>query len=168
MPCVAVLFLFSIISLVSIPVLSSDFIINSSSSPLFTTLKEIIQFPEIEEKQSVQFVANPPKGKYYHGTHPNTKGNEGNVTIENINSYISLSGKKVAWVYFSNEWFPWNAKWNGEIEGAVKFVQAYRRIINISREEGANNIIWVFHIDDSDNPSLSWNRMENYYPGSDG
>lgn len=245
--CIFAMFLLFISPYSSTPVGFSNL---SSNNPVFSPLskeKELFRLPEMFGKKTVNFIAQPPKGKFYHGVHPNTTGNEGNITLENINSYISLSGKKVAWVYFSNEWsvnrsfpfeisenirdigsipyirlmlrsdtaqyqneslytldainsgqfddslknwsisaahfktpiiaeygtevngewFSWNAKWNGEQEGADKFINAYRRIINISREEEANNILWVFHVDDSDIPNQTWNRMERYYPGDD-
>jgi beta-mannanase len=73
-------------------------------------------------------------------------------------------------------WFPWNGKWAGGgrtdgfgnpslPDGPERFRSAYRRIIRICREEGARNITWVFHVNDSDWPNVNWNHMENYYPG---
>ena len=35
------------------------------------------------------------------------------------------------------------------------------------REEGAYNIIWVFHVNTYDVPNKSWNRLEQYYPGDE-
>ncbi len=81
-------------------------------------------------------------------------------------------------VEINGRWFPWNGKWNGGSEtagygdpsypdGAERFRDAYRRIIDIMREEGANNITWVFHVSHADNPEEKWNRLEYYYPGSD-
>ena len=67
----------------------------------------------------------------------------------------------------NGEWFQWNAKWNGRNKGASRFAAAYRRIIDISRANGATNIIWVFHVNWADGPPRAWNRMENYYPGDD-
>ncbi len=75
-------------------------------------------------------------------------------------------------------WFPWNGYWNGAgdktgygdpnlYDGPEKFRDVYRRIINICREEGANNITWFFHVNVEDDPQEPWNRMENYYPGDD-
>jgi len=78
----------------------------------------------------------------------------------------------------NGEWFPWNGKWYGDEntheygdptlpDGAEIFRDAYRRIIQISREEGAQNITWVFHINHADIPQEEWNRMELYYPGNE-
>ncbi len=79
-------------------------------------------------------------------------------------------------VEVNGEWFPWNGKWNGggtktgygdpnQPDGPERFRDAYRRIIQICRAEGANNITWVFHVNDGDYPQVNWNRFENYYPG---
>jgi len=68
-------------------------------------------------------------------------------------------------------WFPWNGlynKGNGSLADSVaRFREAYRHIIRISREEGANNIRWVFHVDPWDDPPEDWNKFENYYPGDE-
>ena len=75
-------------------------------------------------------------------------------------------------------WFPWNGTWNGAgqktgygdvnlYDGPEKFRDVYRKIINICREEGANNITWFFHVNVDDDPVNNWNRMKNYYPGDD-
>jgi len=67
----------------------------------------------------------------------------------------------------NGEWFQWNAKWNGRNKGAARFAATYRRIIDISRANGATNIIWVFHVNWADGPPRAWNRMEKYYPGDE-
>lgn len=80
-------------------------------------------------------------------------------------------------VEMNGEWFPWNGKWNGGGEtaaygdpafpdGPERFRDAYRRIIHIARQEGAFNILWVFHVNNHDYPEQDWNSLENYYPGS--
>ena len=81
-------------------------------------------------------------------------------------------------VEVNGEWFPWNGIWNGAgapdsygdpafPDGPERFRDAYRHIIQICREQGADNITWVFHANYHDWPEESWNRMENYYPGDD-
>lgn len=76
----------------------------------------------------------------------------------------------------NGEWFAWNGKWNGggaklgygdkkQFDGPERFKDAYRRIIRLSREEGASNILWAFHINSDDVPNTAWNKFENYYPG---
>ncbi|MEE9454175.1 MAG: glycosyl hydrolase [Paracoccaceae bacterium] len=65
----------------------------------------------------------------------------------------------------NGDWFSWNARWNGRKRGAERFVAAYRHIINVIRSNGADNIVWVFHVNNSDYPDRRWNRFEAYYPG---
>lgn len=78
----------------------------------------------------------------------------------------------------NGDWFPWNGKWNGggetggygdpsQPDGPERFRDAYRRIIQICRVEGAGNITWVFHVNADDWPLTEWNRFENYYPGDE-
>lgn len=63
-------------------------------------------------------------------------------------------------------WFSWNATHNGRSAGAELFRRAYRHIINLTRQAGATNVSWVFHVNDSDQPHQPWNRFERYYPGN--
>jgi len=78
----------------------------------------------------------------------------------------------------NGEWFPWNGVWHGggeldgygdptQADGPERFRDAYRHIIQICRDEGADNIIWVFHANNGDWPQEDWNALENYYPGDD-
>lgn len=78
----------------------------------------------------------------------------------------------------NGEWFSWNGAWNGAgqmdgygapdlPDGPERFKDAYRHIIRICRERGADNIRWVFHANGSDWPQDAWNRLENYYPGDE-
>lgn len=78
----------------------------------------------------------------------------------------------------NGEWFPWNGVWNGGDamddyrdlslpDGPERFRDAYRRIIQINRDEGANNVLWVFHVNNQDVPNESWNHLEQYYPGDE-
>lgn len=78
----------------------------------------------------------------------------------------------------NGEWFSWNGVWNGgdatsgygdpnEPDGPERFRDAYRHIVKICRDEGAENITWVFHLNAEDWPQKSWNAFENYYPGDD-
>jgi beta-mannanase len=62
-------------------------------------------------------------------------------------------------------WFGWNATHNGVQDGARRFRLAYRHIITIMRARGADNVSWVFHVNDDDQPAKPWNRLERYYPG---
>jgi len=78
----------------------------------------------------------------------------------------------------NGEWFPWNGVWNGggaldgygdpaQPDGPERFRDAYRHIIQIARDEGTANILWVFHANNQDVPDVSWNRLEQYYPGDE-
>ncbi len=78
----------------------------------------------------------------------------------------------------NGDWFPWNARWNGGdtsheygatdlFDGPERFRDAYRRLITLFRDEGANNITWVFHINALNAPNEPWNQMADYYPGDD-
>jgi hypothetical protein len=76
----------------------------------------------------------------------------------------------------NGNWFSWNGQYAGGgrktgygdptlPDGPERFRDAYRHIIDICNAESANNITWVFHVNDGDYPDVSWNRFENYYPG---
>lgn len=76
----------------------------------------------------------------------------------------------------NGEWFPWNGVYNGGAtttgygdtnlpDGPERFVDAYRHIIDLSRQACATNLTWFFHIDAAGQPYDSWNDFENYYPG---
>jgi len=76
----------------------------------------------------------------------------------------------------NGDWFPWNGIYNGASEktgygdpnlpdGPERFRDAYRHIIDLSRQASANNITWFFHIDAYGQPEDTWNDFENYYPG---
>ncbi len=68
----------------------------------------------------------------------------------------------------NGEWFAWSGKWyGGGAAGPRLFVQAYRHIVDLIREAGADNITWVWHVNWFDDPEAQWNRLENYYPGDD-
>jgi hypothetical protein len=78
----------------------------------------------------------------------------------------------------NGDWFPWNGSYNGGGEtsgygdpalpdGPERFRDAYRHIIDICRTNGADNITWFFHVDAYSRPDVTWNAIENYYPGDD-
>lgn len=78
----------------------------------------------------------------------------------------------------NGEWFPWNGAWNGggkvngygdptQPDGPERFQDTYRHIIQICRDEGAGNLTWLFHVNDSDYPDEPWNTLEAYYPGDE-
>ncbi len=76
----------------------------------------------------------------------------------------------------NGNWFPWNGQYNGAGEtsgygdpnlydGAERFRDAYRHIIDICNNNGATNMTWFFHVDAYSEPTVNWNMIENYYPG---
>jgi len=75
----------------------------------------------------------------------------------------------------NGDWFPWNGKYNGAdqtsynnpnlTDGAERFVDAYRHIIDICNNNGADNITWFFHVDAYSSPATEWNSINKYYPG---
>lgn len=77
----------------------------------------------------------------------------------------------------NGDWFPWNGRWNGagrtawgdpaDADGPERFRAAFRRIVEICRTEGADDITWFFHVDVGSQPKRPWNRPWAYYPGDD-
>jgi hypothetical protein len=75
-------------------------------------------------------------------------------------------------------WFSWNGKWHGGSQtngyrdpnypdGPERFRDAYRHIVELFRDEGADNITWFFHVNYNNSPGDDWNGFANYYPGDD-
>ncbi len=88
-------------------------------------------------------------------------------------------------VEMNGSWFPWSGIYNGGAttdqygdpdlaDGPERFRDAYRHIIELFREEGADHITWFF-APDTINPNETWmkflpqdwNNPSNYYPGDD-
>jgi len=94
----------------------------------------------------------------------------------------------------NGEWFSWNGRWQGSGPGATadsstnskkapvmsdgygdpewpdgpeKFRDTYRRLIELFREEGADQITWVLHLDVNGTPVGGWNSPRFYDPGPD-
>jgi len=76
----------------------------------------------------------------------------------------------------NGNWFPWNGQYNGAgastgygdplwPDGAERFRDAYRHIIDICRNNGARNITWFFHVNAYSEPDVSWNEIALYFPG---
>lgn len=77
----------------------------------------------------------------------------------------------------NGSWFPWNGKHNGggdtnnygdptKADGPERFVDAYRHIIDIFRNNNVDNVTWFFHANSYSYPfNEAWNDMANYYPG---
>lgn len=56
------------------------------------------------------------------------------------------------------------SSWNGQPE---LLIEAWRRIVGIFRDAGADNVRWVWSPNVTDEPRTEANRMENYFPGAD-
>jgi Glycosyl hydrolase family 26 len=68
----------------------------------------------------------------------------------------------------NGKWFSWNGNWNGGAgRGPATYIATYRHIVDLMREEGANNLHWVWHVNWFDDPEKKWNAFENYFPGVD-
>lgn len=78
----------------------------------------------------------------------------------------------------NGNWFPWNGSWNGggstaeygdafEPDGAERFKDAYRHIINLFRKNHVDNATWFFHVNYDNAPNFAWNEMKKYYPGDE-
>lgn len=73
-------------------------------------------------------------------------------------------------------WFAWNGRWNGGgrttgygdpalADGPERFRDAYRHLVDLSRAAGADQLTWVFHVNDQSWPRRPWNTPQAYYPG---
>ena len=81
-------------------------------------------------------------------------------------------------VEMNGDWFSWSGVFNGAdqkdgygdpnyYDGAERYRDAYRHIIDIFREEGTTNITWFFHLNIYSMPNEEWNQPKYYYPGDD-
>lgn len=73
-------------------------------------------------------------------------------------------------------WFSWNGSYYGGgtndgygdpnyPDGPEIFRDAYKHIIDLCDQQGADNITWFFHFDVNDDPEEWWNYPTYYYPG---
>ncbi len=78
----------------------------------------------------------------------------------------------------NGDWFSWSGIFNGKdrkdgygdknyFDGAERYRDAYRHIIDIFRDENVKHVTWFFHADIYANPDEEWNRAKYYYPGDD-
>lgn len=82
-------------------------------------------------------ISLPPEGKLYHGVFPGGTtgpeyGEEDDISSEEIETYEGLVGQRVAWVYFSNNWyrnrlFPKDTAFMIRSLGAVPFIRLMLR-----------------------------------------
>jgi hypothetical protein len=110
-----------------------------------------------------------------------------NIVAGKCDAYIDDWGRQarafgqpllVAWgIEMNGDWFPWSGSFAGGKKrmtagteatlyaGPEMYKQAYRHVVDRVRAQGARNIQWVFHVNNSSSPMEPWNRMANYYPG---
>ncbi len=60
-----------------------------------------------------------------------------------------------------------NGNWTNWHGNTDTFRIAWRRVVDLFAEEGADNVRWVFSPNVTDEPRTEENRMEHYYPGAD-
>ena len=76
----------------------------------------------------------------------------------------------------NGDWFSWSGIFNGKdikdgygdknyYDGAERYRDAYRHIIDIFKSEKVTTITWFFHADIYSNPDVEWNQAKLYYPG---
>jgi hypothetical protein len=63
----------------------------------------------------------------------------------------------------NGDWSPWGGAQNGN--SADKYVAAYRHVHRALAE--ADNLVWVWCPNVTDEPGTAWNAAMNYYPGDD-
>jgi beta-mannanase len=78
----------------------------------------------------------------------------------------------------NGNWYPWSGAFAGGEYGASygdpilpdgpeRYRDAYRRFVDIFRQERVENASWVFHISSASKPEASWNEIHAYYPGDE-
>jgi hypothetical protein len=103
----------------------------------------------------------------WHGTaiaSVNNGSQDGRITAaaKNLARYGKPMLLRWAWEMNGN-WFEWDGSHNGDDPGA--YARAYRRIHKIFRDNGADNVAFVWSPNWNSAPDVSWNQMERYYPG---
>jgi beta-mannanase len=85
----------------------------------------------------------------------------------------------VTWgLEMNGTWFPWSGyyygggKVVGKKDGSQLYAgpemvkKTYRYVVDRVRARKADNILWGFHVNNFAAPRHSWNKMVNYYPGT--
>jgi hypothetical protein len=63
----------------------------------------------------------------------------------------------------NGNWFTWDGTHNNHKPAG--YVKAWKRLHKIFRDEGADNVAWVWSPNWNSGPDVSWNQYEHYYPG---
>ncbi len=85
----------------------------------------------------------------------------------------------VTWgLEMNGTWFPWSGNYYGAgkvvgkkngrplYAGPEMVKKTYRYVVDRVRARKADNILWGFHANNFSSPRDSWNKMANYYPGT--
>jgi hypothetical protein len=68
----------------------------------------------------------------------------------------------------NGDWFPWSGAFNGgKRNGPQTYREAYRHLVTLFREEGADNVGFAFHVNVRSGPDEPWNDIAAYYPGDE-
>jgi hypothetical protein len=68
----------------------------------------------------------------------------------------------------NGDWFPWSGLFNGgERSGPQTYRDAYRHLVTVFRQEGADNVGFAFHANVRSGPDEPWNAIAAYYPGDE-
>lgn len=65
----------------------------------------------------------------------------------------------------NGDWDPWCAWFFGK--DTDLYIESWRHIVNIFREVGADNVLFVWNPHDRSYPNFKWNNAHLYYPGDD-
>ena len=120
------------------------------------------------EKEPVYNLQNIINGNFDDALHQWAKA----ARADNIPLIIDFA------VEMNGNWFSWSGALNGAgtkdgygnkncYDGAERYRDAYRHIIDIFRSESVNHVTWFFHPDITSNPQKEWNKPKYYYPGDD-
>jgi glycosyl hydrolase family 26 len=147
---------------------------------------------EVWRNGQIPYIAFQPHSGDFYGPGPPQRNPEKTYTLARILAG-DFDGKLRAWARaaratnipilmefgteVNDDWGPWNGKWNGAgqtdgygdpayPDGAERFRDAFRHLVTLFREEGANNITWFFHADSYHQVDW-WNELRWYYPGDE-
>jgi hypothetical protein len=84
------------------------------------------------------------------------------AVARNLARYREPIYLRFAWE-MNGSWYRWGGKRNGEDPAA--FVAVWKRIHDLFRKQGADNVIWVWAPNHASHPREPWNDVANYYPG---
>lgn len=84
------------------------------------------------------------------------------AAAKNLAAYGKPMLLRWAWE-MNGDWFEWDGTHNGK--DPAGYAKAFRRIHKIFRDNGADNVAFVWSPNWNSGPDVAWNQMERYYPG---